>query len=97
MIYLPMMALLNTSNDNIDNIHRDLQQSLNGVSDWWYTNVMALDLTKTNCMLIATGQKTPERKNCLNLSLLSTSIEQVSGHRLLEVTVDEQLKWQTHI
>ena len=32
----------------------------------------------------------------MNLTWL-TPIEQVPKHRLLGVTVDEQLKWQTHI
>ena len=46
--------------------------------------------------------KTPERKKekkklSLNLKFETTPIEQVSKHHLLGVTVDEQLKWQTHI
>ena len=47
---------LNTANDNIDNIRRDLQQSLCDVSGWC-RNRMALNLTKTKCMLMATRQK----------------------------------------
>ena len=42
--------------------------------------------------------KTPEKKQLpLNLKFETTPVEQVSKHRLLGVTVDEQLKWQTHI
>ena len=37
------------------------------------------------------------RKKTLNLSFETTPTEQVSKHRLLGVTVDEQLNWQTHI
>ena len=48
---------LNTANDNIDNIHRDLQQSLNYICVWCCRNRMALNLTKTKCMLMATRQK----------------------------------------
>ena len=38
---------LNTANDNIDNIRRDLQQSLYDVSGWCCRNRMALYPTKT--------------------------------------------------
>ena len=48
---------LNTANDNIDNIRRDLQQSLYDVSGWCCKNRMALNPTKTKCMLMATRQK----------------------------------------
>ena len=41
--------------------------------------------------------KTPEKQLPLNLKFETTPIEQVSKHRQLGVTVDEQLKWQTHI
>ena len=32
----------------------------------------------------------------LNLNFETTPIEQFSEHYILEVTVDEQLKWRTH-
>ena len=48
---------LNTANNNIDNIRRDLQQSLYDVSGWCCRNRMALNPTKTKCMLMATRQK----------------------------------------
>ena len=52
---------LNTANDNIDNIFRDLQQSPYDVTGWCRRNRMALNPTKTKCMLMATGQK-PQKK-----------------------------------
>ena len=48
-------------------------------------------------MLMATRQKHQKKQLPLNLKFETTPIEQVSKHRLLGVTVDEQLKWQTHI
>ena len=53
---------LNTANDNIDNIRRDLQQSIYDVSGWCCRNWMALNPTKTKCMLIATRQKHQKKK-----------------------------------
>ena len=57
VIYLLMMAPLNTANDNIDNIRRNLQPSLYDVSGWCCRNRMALNPTKTKCRLMATRQK----------------------------------------
>ena len=48
---------LNTVNDKIDNIRRDLQQSLYDVSGWCCRNRMVLNPMKTKCMLMATRQK----------------------------------------
>ena len=48
---------LNTANDNIGNTRRDLQQSLNDISVWCCRNLMALNPTKTKCMLMATRHK----------------------------------------
>ena len=47
---------LNTSNNDIGDIRRDLQQSLDDVSKWC-TNWMALNQTKTRCILLATRLK----------------------------------------
>ena len=56
---------LNKANDNIhniDNILRDLQQSLYDVSGWCCRNRMALNPTKTKCMLMATREKHQKKK-----------------------------------
>ena len=45
VIYL-LMCTLNTANDHIDNIRRDLQQSLYDVSGWCCRNRMASDENK---------------------------------------------------
>ena len=87
----------NTPNDNTNTILRDFQQSVNNVSDRCCTNLMALNPTKTKRVLTATSQKHQKGKLTLNSSLLTTPVEQVSEHRILEVTIDEQLKRQTRI
>ena len=79
---------LNTANDNINNIRRDLQQSSNDICAWCCRNRMALNPTKTKCLLMATRQKHQKQQLSLNLNFENTPIEQVSKHRLLGVTVD---------
>ena len=46
---------------------------------------------------MATKQKHQKQQLSLNLNFETTPTEQVSKHRLLGVTVDKQLMWQTHI
>ena len=46
---------------------------------------------------MATRQNHQKKQLPLKLKFETTPVEQVSKHRLLGVTVDEQLKWQTHI
>ena len=53
---------LSTANDYIDNIRRDLQQSLYDASGWCCRNRMALNPTKTKRILMATRHKHQKKK-----------------------------------
>ena len=88
---------LNTANNNVDNLRSDLQHRLNDISGWCRRNRMALNPTKTRCMLTATRQKYQKQLLSSNLNFETTPTEQVLKHRLLGVTVDEQLKRQMHV
>ena len=88
---------LHTPGENVQKIQHELQLSLNDVSDWCNNNLMVLNPSKSKCMLIATRQKHQRNLPALDLNVNSKPVKQVSEHRLLGVTVDEQLKWQTHI
>ena len=48
-------------------------------------------------MVITSRQKHQFKALSLNLTVDGNTIEQVSEHRVLGVTVDEHLKWQSHI
>ena len=48
-------------------------------------------------MVIATRQKLQLAPLNLNLSIQNDPVNQVTEHRLLGVTIDNQLKWQAHI
>ena len=69
---------LNTANNNIDNIRRGLQQSLNDIPGWCSRNRMALNPTKTKCMLMGTKQKHQKQQLPLNLNFKTTQTEHVS-------------------
>jgi hypothetical protein len=58
---------------------------------------MSLNPLKTECMVITTRQKHQLCPLSLSLSVNGSPVEQGSQHRLLGVTIDDELKWQAHI
>jgi len=90
-------STLDVSSRHVLTINNSLQQSLLDVSDWCQHNSMVLNPSKTECMLLATRQKQQLHPPPLSLSLNFQPLKQVSNHRLLGVTIDDQLSWHTHV
>ena len=84
-------------NTSIERINSSLQISLNEISQWCKNNHMVLNSSKTKTMVIATTQKHSRYDLKLNLQIDDKNINQVKEHKLLGVTIDEQLKWNSHI
>ena len=90
-------ATLHTPDINLSTVSSRLQQGLVQVSDWCRANSMVLNPNKTKCMVVTTRQKHQLKPLTLDLSLYDQTITQVNEHKLLGVTIDNQLKWQSHI
>ena len=90
-------ATVHTPDKSISVVEERLQQALTEISDWCKINSMVLNPSKTKCMIIATRQKHQLAPLSLNLSIQNEPVNQVAEHRLLGVTIDNQLKWQAHI
>ena len=58
---------------------------------------MFINPIKTKSMTIATGQKHQLSPLPLDLVLNGAKIDQVSEHRLLGITIDNKLRWDSHI
>ena len=58
---------------------------------------MVINPIKTKPMTIATGQKHQLSPLPLDLVLNGEKIDQVSEHRLLGITIDNKLRWDSHI
>ena len=58
---------------------------------------MAIHPGKTKSMVLASRQKHQRKPLMLKLTLGANLIEQVREHRVLGVTLDEELKWQSYI
>ena len=82
---------------NMESVQRSLQEGLNDVSKLCDQNRMVVYPGKTKSMALASRQKYQLKPLILNLTLGTNIIEQVREHRVLGITVDEELKWQPHI
>lgn len=89
---------LHSSDDNIDSLASSLQESANELKVWTEMNHMALNPVKTKAMLITTRQK---RQNLITefpkLQVCNQTIEEVKDHKVLGVTIDNNLSWSQHV
>ena len=90
-------ATIHTPDKDISVVQDRLQQEMDEITDWCSKNSMLLNPSKTECMIIATRQKHQLAPLNLNLSIQNDPVTQVAEHRLLGVTIDNQLRWQAHI
>ena len=88
---------LHTSGKDIMQIRSNMQDSLDQVSNWYDNNRMVINPIKTKSMTVATRQKHQLSPLPLDLVLNGAKIDQVSEHRLLGITIDNKLCWDSHI
>ena len=81
---------LHTSGKDILQIRSSMQDSLDQVSNWCDYNHMVISPIKTKSMTIATRQKHQLSPLPLDLVLNGAKIDQVSEHRLLGITIDNE-------
>ena len=91
------MTRLHTSGKYIMQIRSNMQDSLDQVSNWCDNNHMVMNPIKTKSVTIATRQKHQLSPLPLDLILNGATIDQVSEHRLLCITIDYKLRWNSHI
>ena len=82
---------------HLESVQRSLQEGLNDVSKLCDQNRMVGHTGKTNSTVLASRQKHQLKPLMFNLTLGTNITEQVREHRVLGITIDEELKWQPHI
>ena len=90
-------SALYTSNEDINLINHNLQDSLNKTNTWCSKNSMVIHPEKTKSMIIATRQRQQLTKPALNLTLGTSNIEQVREHKMLGVILDTELTWNQQL
>ena len=89
---------IHTSNTDIDSLTKTLQQSTNDLIKWTELNHMSLHPQKTKCMLITSRQKRQNLSHKLpSICIKNEPIEQITHHKVLGITIDENLNWHHHI
>ena len=73
-----------------------MQDSLNQVSSWCNNNDMVINPTKTKSMTFATRRKHQLLPLTFDLVLNEAKIDEVSEHRLLGITIDNKLRWDSY-
>ena len=83
-----------TTGTSVQQIRSTLISALTSCNNWMTDNKLRLNLSKTKCMLIHSSKLNPPP---LDISLDSTSVEQVSTFKLLGCIIDHHLTWNSHI
>ena len=84
------------SHENAAEIQLALREDFNAVSEWLELNKLTLNASKTKCMFFGTASMLA-RASPLVLSHRGCTIEHVSIFKYLGVTLDSELKFDSHL
>ena len=98
-LYIKALCELFANDTSLHSHHMNsLQHSIDSLIDWTEMNHMALHPDKTKFMFITTRQN---RQNLVTnlppLTIKSDVIEEVQNHKVLGITVDNNLSWTPHV
>ena len=89
---------IHTSGQDVPAITSVLQSCLSDVFEWTHLNRMSLNPSKTKYMILTTRQKRQLLHSpSAHLSVGNQQINEVSDHKVLGVTIDNNLTWGPHI
>ena len=89
---------LHTSDNDLLPLANRLQQTLDELTLWTRQNHMALNPSKTKCMLITTPQKRATLLTSLPPIFIENNvIEEVNSHTVLGITIQRDLCWTMYI
>ena len=81
-----------------DQVSKKLQNVISSIVEWTKLNHMALNVNKTKCMYPTTRQKRQKMiTQFSNLMIDNQQVEEVISHKVLGVTIDNDLTWTQHI
>ena len=89
-------STIHKSGKNLLDIQTQLQSDLKIVQNWCFNNNMAINPSKTTCMVIG-SKGNNNNLGQLTLKIEGNSITNVHVQKLLGVYIDQHLTWSTHI
>ena len=102
-LYMEALCELFADDTSLHNHHKNtrmnsLQHSVDNLINYTDMNHMALHPDKTKFMLVATRQKkTKFSAKSAPLTIKSDAIEEVQNHKVLGITIDNNLSWTPHM
>jgi hypothetical protein len=89
---------MHSEHNEIEPLAISIQDSIQELQSWTELNHMAVNPTKTEVMLITTRQKRQVLPSSLPpITLGNQTIKEVRHHKLLGVTIDNNLSWSEHV
>ena len=75
----------------------DMQEDIRKVETWSDQNHMALHPQKSKFMMVTTRQKRQNISSLKKIKIYDTDIEEVNSHKVLGLSIDNNLSWTVHI
>ena len=89
---------IHSSHSDLATTTKMLQDSVDNLVEWAKQNHMSLHPSKTKSMLITTRQKRQNMQTKLPpLFINNHQVEEVDSHKVLGVTIDNNLSWTSHL
>ena len=82
---------------DLESIQLCLNEDLTNVFNWLQANKLTLNMTKTEFMLIGSGQRLGTLTASPTTRMNSTQVSQVTSTKSLGVIIDDRLDWHSHI
>ena len=88
---------IHSSHSNLNNLLLSLQESINNLLQCTELHHMSLNSYKTKYMTITTRQKRQNISSRIPLYIGNEKILEVATHKVLGVTIDNNLSWTNHV
>ena len=83
------------SGKNKPALYAQMNGELNILTDWFYSNKLSLNVSKTNYMFFSNSQEHSATDQ--QLKMANVTIDRTNCFKLLGLYIDEQLNWSEHI
>ena len=91
-------STIHQANKLYEKVYASLQNDINNIVSWTDKNHMSIHPQKSKFMLVTTRQKRQNIKsNSCTIQIFDKKIEEVNTHKLLGLTIDNNLSWSKHI
>jgi hypothetical protein len=90
-------VLLYVSGQNINEINEKLQVSVNKVKEWYDNNILVVNASKSNTLLVATRQKEVHVNGEVSIHFGNDRLDNVDSCKYLGVEIDKNINWSSHI